>query len=168
MSISGNFVGSYSQIGKTFTLVDESGNEVTGVVVDQETVFTATDNDVREGLVYASDSGVSTGTKDIPAYYTCEGKKLIPVGSNLEFVLDLADMYDYTRLQCIVCLFDTSLSKSVCAEKVVIDDSVYNVNTTDAISTVIKNSNNKSINFGIVNTGSVPYVLRFFTYREVL
>ena len=35
MSISGNLVGSYSQIGKTFILTDENGNELTGVVVDQ-------------------------------------------------------------------------------------------------------------------------------------
>ena len=60
--ICGNMVGSYSQIGKTFTLVDEDGNEIIGVVVDKETVFTATDNDVRQGKVYASNDGVSVGT----------------------------------------------------------------------------------------------------------
>ena len=60
--ISGNMVGSYSQLGKTFILTDEYGNEITGVVVDQETVFTATDNDVREGKTYASNDGVSVGT----------------------------------------------------------------------------------------------------------
>lgn len=60
--ICGNMVGSYSQIGKTFTLVDENGNEIIGVVVDKETVFTATDNDVRQGKVYASNDGVSVGT----------------------------------------------------------------------------------------------------------
>ena len=36
--ICGNMVGSYSQIGKTFTLVDEDGNEIVGVVVDKETI----------------------------------------------------------------------------------------------------------------------------------
>jgi uncharacterized protein YabE (DUF348 family) len=60
--INGNMVGSYSQIGKTFTLVDEDGNEISGVVVDQEVIFTATDSDVRQGKVYASDNGVSVGT----------------------------------------------------------------------------------------------------------
>jgi hypothetical protein len=63
--ISGNMVGTYSAIGKTFILVDENGNEITGVVVDKETVFTATDNDVREGKVYASDDGVSVGTLQV-------------------------------------------------------------------------------------------------------
>ena len=63
--ISGNMVGSYSAIGKTFILVDENGNEVTGVVVDKETVFTATDGDVRAGKVYASDDGISVGTLQV-------------------------------------------------------------------------------------------------------
>ena len=63
--ISGNMVGSYNQIGKTFILVDDEGNEVTGVVVDSEVVFTATDSDVRKGKVYASDNGVSTGTLEV-------------------------------------------------------------------------------------------------------
>ena len=63
--INGNMVGSYSQIGKTFILVDASGKELTGVVVEQETVFTATDNDVRSGKVYASNDGVSVGTLEV-------------------------------------------------------------------------------------------------------
>ena len=60
--INGNMVGSYSQIGKTLMLVDEDGNEITGVIVDSEVIFTATDNDVRQGKVYASNDGVSVGT----------------------------------------------------------------------------------------------------------
>jgi hypothetical protein len=60
--ISGNLVGSYSSLGKTVIFVDENGNEIMGVVVGQETVLTANDNDVREGKVYASNEGVSVGT----------------------------------------------------------------------------------------------------------
>jgi len=63
--ISGNMVGAYSAIGKTFILVDENGTELTGVVVDKEIIFTATDNDVRSGKVYASSDGVSTGTLNV-------------------------------------------------------------------------------------------------------
>lgn len=62
MSIIGNMVGCYSPMGKTFILQDENGNEITGVIVDQETVFNATPNDVREGKVFAGDEGVKTGT----------------------------------------------------------------------------------------------------------
>ena len=63
--INGNMVGSYSQIGKTLTFVDEDGNEITGVIVDSEVIFTATDSDVRAGKTYASNDGVSVGTLDV-------------------------------------------------------------------------------------------------------
>ena len=66
--ICGNMVGSYSQIGKTFIIVDEDGEELAGVIVDQQVVFNATDDDVVEGKIYASDSGVSIGTKETPSY----------------------------------------------------------------------------------------------------
>ena len=51
MSIIGNMAGCYSPMGKTFIIEDENGNEITGVVTEQEQIFTATDNDVREGLI---------------------------------------------------------------------------------------------------------------------
>jgi hypothetical protein len=66
MIIAGNMVGSYSQIGKTLTFVDANGNEVVGVITDQEVVFTATDEDVKKGKVYASDNGISVGTLEVP------------------------------------------------------------------------------------------------------
>ena len=59
--IIGNMVGGSAQF-KTVILQDQDGNELTGVVVDSEVIFTAKDNDVRAGKVYASDNGVSTGT----------------------------------------------------------------------------------------------------------
>ena len=63
--IIGNMVGSYSSMGKTMIIVDEDGNELLGVVVDSEVIFTAVDSDVRKGKVYASDEGVSVGTLEI-------------------------------------------------------------------------------------------------------
>lgn len=165
--INGNMVGSYSHLGKTFTLVDESGAEYTGVVVENEQKFTATDNDVREGSVYASDEGASVGTKVIPAYHTTEGYKAIMVGD--EFVIDLSDSdrYDYTKLQAIICPYNTSIANSVSAEKVAIDNNVYAVQSTTIVSAITKNTNNKTVSFGITNTGTVPYILRYFTYKEI-
>ena len=61
--IYGNIVGGgLSAASKTFIIVDEEGNEMTGVVVDKFTVFTAEDSDVKLGKIYAGDKGVSTGT----------------------------------------------------------------------------------------------------------
>lgn len=165
--ISGNMVGSYSQIGKTFIITDPDGNEITGVVVDQETVFTAGDNDVREGKVYASDSGVSTGIKVIPTYHTSEGYKIITAGSMFTIELSLQNLYDYTKLLCIICPYNSSISSSILAEKVVIENNLYESNSTTVVSMVTKNETDKSINLGITNDTSSTYVLRYITYKEI-
>ena len=61
--------------------------------------------------------------------------------------------------------YHVSLSTSVADERVVIDDSVYPTGSLEPISTVTKDDENKSINFGIMN-GDSPSVIRYFTYRE--
>jgi hypothetical protein len=164
MSIYGNAVGGITGYGKTFILQDENGNELTGVVVDEETIFTATDNDVREGMVYASDSGVSTGSKVIPSYNTTEGKKIITSGSKC--VIPIPD-YDYTRLQAIICSYNTNIDDSVASEKVVINDNVYDVQSTVSTSLVTKDDNNARIDLGITNTSGDLYIIRYFTYKEI-
>lgn len=169
MSISGNMVGSYSQIGKTFILVDEDGNEIAGVVVDQDTVFTAGDNDVREGMVYAGDDGVSIGTKNIPAYHTYEGAKVIPAGNTLSLInLDShIDIYDYTKMQAIICGFNSTMANSVSAQKIAIADNVYNVQSVDVISIIVKNHDTKTIEFGLINDTGLPLIIRYFMYKEI-
>ena len=64
MKIVGNMVGCYSPMGKTFIIEDENGNEITGIVVDQETVFTATAADIVKGKVAGTDDGVVIGTHE--------------------------------------------------------------------------------------------------------
>jgi hypothetical protein len=64
MKIVGNMVGCYSPMGKTFIIEDENGNEITGIVVDQETVFTATAADIVKGKVAGTDDGVVVGTHE--------------------------------------------------------------------------------------------------------
>lgn len=68
MSILGNMVGAYSNLGKTVVIEDENGNELTGVITANEVLFTAIDSDVKKGSVYAGDHGVSVGTNNMPAY----------------------------------------------------------------------------------------------------
>ena len=166
MSISGNLVGSYSQIGKTFIIEDSDGNEITAVVVDQETVFTATDNDVREGYVYAGDSGVSVGSKNIPAYITTQESALIFPGENFSIVLEYHNKYDYTQLQGIIAKFNTSFWDSVATDKIVLNNNVYAVNSTDIVANVTKNDITKSIDFNIVNDTDEIYIIHYFTYKE--
>lgn len=165
--ISGNMIGSYSQIGKTFVFVDEDGNEVAGVVTDNPVIFTATDDDVREGVIYASSDGVSTGTKVIPSYHTTDGFKVVTNGSKFSITLDNLDKYNYTKLQAIICDFNTNASNSTAANKVAINDNVYNVNLTNVVSAISKDDNAKAIDFGITNNSGKTQILRFFTYKEI-
>jgi hypothetical protein len=62
--ISGNVVGGVAPL-RTVILEDAEGNQVTGVVVGSEIIFTARDEDVKKGKVYASDHGVSVGTLEV-------------------------------------------------------------------------------------------------------
>lgn len=165
--ISGNMVGSYSQMGKTFILMDEDGNEITGVVVGQETVFTAGDNDVREGMIYASDGGVSEGTKNIPAYRTEKGYCMISDGDEFSIsCMSEYNQYDYTELHCIIAPFNSNTENSVAVDKVVLYDGVYAIGSVDIISTVSKNHDTKSIDLNITNNSGIDYVIHYFTYRE--
>lgn len=163
--ILGNATGGFG-FPKTYVIVDENGNEFTGVYVESETIFTATDNDVREGCVYAGDSGVSTGTKDIPIYRTTSGFRGILPGKSFSIPLSVFDKYDYTKLQCIITPLNTNYSDSTSAEKVVIENSVYNVGSTIKLTDVTKNVETKSIDLNIKNNTNINYYIRYFTYRE--
>lgn len=148
----------------TYILADENGKEVPAVFVESETIFTANANDIRLGKVAATASGVTEGTKEIPAYYVAEGYRLVTAGSLFAISVD---EWDYTKLQVIICPFNTSLANSVAAEKVVIEDSVYNSGSTDAVSTVIKDTANERIDLGITNNTENRYLIRYFMYKEV-
>lgn len=151
---------------QTYIFEDKSGNQITGVYVEKETVFTATDNDVREGMVYAGDIGISTGTKDIPAYHTTEGVTVVPVGRAFDIYIATAERYDFTKMQAIICPFNGTPDKSVAAEKVVINSSVYAVGSTDEIAVVTVDHDSKKIKLGITNDGTTPFVIRYFTCKE--
>lgn len=61
--ISGNMVGGTAPI-KTVKIVDENNNEIIGIVVGQEIIFTATAADIVKGKVAGTDDGVVVGTHE--------------------------------------------------------------------------------------------------------
>ncbi len=165
--IYGNATGGFG-MPKTFVLTDKNGNEFTGVVVGERAVFTANAaQDIRQGKVAATDAGVVTGSAIIPNYETYAGQKVVEPGCSYKLDLSDNDMYDYTELQCIICPFDSSMDESVSAERVVIGDNVYGVNSTAVITTITKNKTEKTIDFDLTNTTDIPYIIRFFTYKEL-
>ena len=166
MAIYGNPVGGALN-AKTFMLEVNGGEtEIAATVVGEETVFDATPNDVRTGKKFATSSGVAVGTKDIPAYRTAQGAVIIKPNENFSIVLEGYSQYDYTKLQCLISKFNTSVDDSVAVDKVVIGDNVYAVNSTIPLAAVTKDAATKSIKLNIKNESSVDYVLRYFTYRE--
>lgn len=148
----------------TYIIVDEEGNEVPAVLTEEEVVLTATAaNDIRIGTTAVTDEGVVTGEKEIPSYYTTFGYKAITNGSKV--VLYFQD-YEYTKLQAICCEFNSSVNNSVAAVKVAIDSKVYPVNSTNADSSVVIDTVNNQIDFGITNDSGKPYILRYSSYKE--
>lgn len=164
--IIGNVVGG-KPLFKSFILETEDGKEIPAVLTDQEVVFDATKNDIRIGKTAASDLGVVTGEKVIPAYHTNEGYKFIRPGSKFTIPLKSMKLYEYTKLQAIICPYNDTISKSVSAEKVVIDDNVYEVNSDTSISVISTDEYEESIDLGIVNNTEKPYIIRFITYKEI-
>ena len=152
---------------KTMVLEDADGNRVVAVLVDQEVDFTATANDIRKGMVAATDDGITVGEKFIPTYLTSEGIKKVMPGKEFSIRLPDNDLYDYTRFQALICPYNTSILDSVSCEKVVINDNLYDVLSTDSIQKIFTNSEEQSIELGITNTSDLPYLIRYFTYKEV-
>lgn len=164
--IIGNVVGG-SPLVKSYILETEDGKEIPAVLTAQEVVFDATPNDIREGKVAATGDGVTVGEKVIPAYHTSEFTRYIPIGSKFVIPLPNMDKYDYTKLQVIICRYDTSIMESVLSEKVAILDKVYEVGSDKELAIVTKDAATKSIDLGIANDSDHPCVIRIFTYKEI-
>ena len=168
-SIVGNIIGGGgNSIPKTYILKTEDGREIPAVLTEEEVDITATANDIRLGKIAVTENGVITGEKNIPSYETRQGVKAVPNGSALTITgLALNDNYDYTKLQTIICAFNTNSADSVAAKMVSIEDSVYNVQSTEALSTITKNHDSKTIELGITNDTGSPLIIRYFTFKEV-
>ena len=162
-TIYGNMVGGAS-LAQTYILQDSEGNEVTATLVDSETVFDATPNDIRAGKVAATETGVTIGTKEIPSYVTSEGWRLVSPGDQV--FIPHTD-YNYTKFQAIICIFNTSITDSVAAKKISVLDNVYDVDSTTALSAVLKDDTNARVDFGIINNSDTTYVVRYFMYKEI-
>lgn len=149
-----------------YILKDDTGKEYVGVVTENEVTLDATANDIRIGKVAATADGITEGTKEIPSYNTTEGFDKIPAGS--ELVIEMfSDRCEYTKLQAIICAFNSDTNDSVAAEKVAIDGKIYAVNSTEVIAEVSVDTENQTIKLGITNNSDNAVLIRYFTYKEV-
>ena len=148
----------------TYILADEFGNEIPGVYVESKMVFDATPNDIRIGTTAVTDDGITEGEKEIPAYYTYQGYRIITAGSAFKH---RGKNCDYTKMQALVCAYNTSLANSTSTEKVSIDNYVYPVQSSESLAQVSIDIDNSTIDFGITNDTSKPQILRYFYYKEI-
>lgn len=166
MGVHGNATGGFG-MPKTLVFVDENENELTtGVIVGEEAVFTAGLNDIRAGKIAANAEGVVTGTKDIPGARCRQASYGILPGESVTIPLSSYDLYDYTKFQCIIADFNTTLQDSVSTNKVAINDYVYEVNSTEAISQITKNIGTKSIDLNIANNSETDLIVHYFVFKE--
>lgn len=150
----------------TYILVDENGYEVPAVLVDEPVMLTANAaTDIRKGMTAVTDEGVVTGEKEIPAYNTKQGRRLIKPGQTLVIPF-YSDECQYTKLSVIVCEYYNNADSSVSAEMVVINDKLYAVGSTVVLAEVTVDINNQSINLGVTNDGESSLLLRYMTIKE--
>lgn len=159
-AIYGNAVGNTAPI-KTLKIVDADGNEFVGVVTDSEVLFTATDNDVREGIVYASSEGVSTGTKNIPTYYARCGRKVVLAGKRATLTIP---EYNYTNLMIIISDYNTTAEQSIVPTYISVDDGIYAADSNLKLTDVVVNTDDEQIDIGI--TVDNKSVIRYFVMKE--
>lgn len=147
-----------------YLLVDQNGYELKAALVDSDAELTATSNDIRVGTTAVTDDGVTTGDKFIPAYHTTEGVKIVLGGHRFE-ISELSDCR-FTKLQILICEFNSTIENSVSTEKVCIERKVYDVNSTDPVSEISVDENDNIIDLGITNTETTMRIMRYFLYRE--
>ena len=168
MAIFGNMIGSTGGIlGKTVEIISDDGVDLMGVVVDQEQILDAVaSKDIREGKTAVTNEGLVIGSKRIPAYDTTQSTFLVRPGQNFSIPLSGYDKYDYTKFQCMIAKYDSNPLLRMSIDRIVMNDNVYAVNSSEIVSNVTKNSNTKSIDLNITNNTEDIYIIYYFTYKE--
>ena len=149
----------------TFVLVDKDGNEYPAVYVDSDVLITATPNDIRKGTTAITSEGVVVGEKEIPNYRAVEGVVSARPGNKLSINL-YSDMCEYTTIQIMICDFNTNTEDSVAVRKVAINGNVYNVESTEILSTLTVDSTLQSIKLGLTNDTDKNAVIRYMIIKE--
>lgn len=153
---------------KTFELqYNNTSTPIIATVVGQETIFDATENDVRKGMTFASNAGVKIGTKDIPAYETRMSHFLVKPNEACSIPLSDKDRYAYTKFQCIIVVLNSDYSSNVTTKYISVNDKLFSSETSEFVSDITKNAITKSIDLNITNDSENTYEIMYFTYKEI-
>lgn len=165
MAIYGNTVGGFAPI-KVIQLELEDGTVLEGVVAEEVPVIDATPKDVMLGKTAILSSGIVTGEREFLSYRTTRSSKLILPGMSFSIQLSDYDKYDYTQFQCVIAKRNTSTTDSVEVDRVGLYNNIYATNSTEVMSSITKNTNNKSIDLNITNNTEDMYYIHYFTFKE--
>ena len=127
----------------------------------EEITLTATANDIRINTSAITGNGYTEGEKEIPAYFSRYGYKIIQSGQE---VIITGHETDFKNLMITIATYDSSIDESVSVNYVSIDESVYEAKSTTKLSDIEKDLDNEQIKIGI--TVTEKSVLRYFVVRE--
>ena len=150
----------------SYVLETADGGQAFAQLSSEEPItLTASENDIRLNTSAITDKGYTEGKKDIPAYYSEQGMRVVKANAKISLPAKNHNVYDYTKFQSTLALYNTSMSASVQVDKVTIDDSVYKANTTEKLSDLTIDHANTAVDFGITN-GNTNAVMRYFIMKE--
>ena len=150
---------------KLIEIADGNGNTFIGAVTDSEVALDATRADVKVGKMFAANEGIQEG-EDTKTYRTTHASCLVLPGESFTIPLDKYDIYNYTKFQAMIAEFNTTQIDSISVNKIVLNDKVYNTNSTVKLSDITKNSSTKSVDLNITNSTDKAYVIHYNTYKE--
>ena len=122
---------------------DDGTTTIYAQLVGQEKVdLNATPNDIRIGTKAVTNSGVVDGDKEIPAYYSSYGSKL--VYEDTEVIITIPE-YDFKSLMIHIASYNTKMSDSVSINAVSVGTEMFEAKTTTKLSDIIIDSTNEQI-----------------------
>lgn len=151
------------QISYVLTNADGSARAYAVKSAEEAITLTATENDIRLNTTAITNIGYTEGQKDIPAYHTQTGKKLVLAGAPVEITLE---DYDFLHMHAMLCEYDTSIINSVLVYANVVEGVVYEANTANKLADITVDGDTKTISLGI--TADKKSVLRYFLIRKEL
>lgn len=149
------------QVSYVLTNADGTQKVYAQLSSKESVTLTAKANDIRLNTSAITNDGYTEGTKDIPAYFSMYGKKI--VYENEEATLTNHET-DYKNLMVTITPFNSSLDESVEVTYASIDDSMYEAKSTTKISDITVDLDTETIHFGV--TVTELSVLRYFVVRE--
>ena len=124
--------------------------------------LTATANDIRQNTSAITNDGYIEGEKEIPAYHSITGQKIIPAGSSV--TIYIPRRYDYSELQATISNYNNSITDSVEVVASTIENAIYEAKSTTKLADITIDINSQSIVLNV--TADVKSVLRYFSMKE--